>query len=69
MATGTIIFLLAVVAVFFGVKKSHHQGWVAFAAFVLALALAHLAPAATNAVFDGISTAAGAAWHAMPWGK
>jgi hypothetical protein len=36
---GTVVLILAAIAVFFGVTKKHNQGWVAFAAIILGISL------------------------------
>ncbi len=45
MAVGTVVLILAAVAVILGVTKKHNQGWVAFAAVILGISLMHSAVA------------------------
>jgi hypothetical protein len=60
MPTGTVVVVLAAVAVFFGILKKHNHGWVAFAAVVLGISLTHsvLAPSA-DGIVNALSAAGG----------
>ncbi len=61
-----IILVLATAAVVFGVLKKHHHGWVAFAAFVVGLALMHSALAApADEVMSALTHAGGSLLHAF----
>ncbi|MGH3627534.1 MAG: hypothetical protein ACRDRL_08860 [Sciscionella sp.] len=55
MATGTVVLILAAIAVIFGVMKKHNHGWVAFAAIVLGISLMHsFAAAPANALLTAL---------------
>lgn len=60
MPTGTVVVILAAVAVIFGILKKHNHGWVAFAAVILGISLTQsaLAPAAEGIV-NALSNAGG----------
>jgi hypothetical protein len=55
VAVGTVVLILAAIAVVVGVTKKHNQGWVAFAAVVLGIALMHSAVAKpVDALLDAV---------------
>lgn len=61
MGVGTAVLIIAAIVVIFGVTKKHNQGWVAFAAIILGVALMHSAVAGpvdaiVNAIVSFIRT-------------
>ncbi len=55
MTVGTVVLILAAIAVIFGVTKKHNQGWVAFVAIILGISLMHSAVAGpVDAILNAI---------------